>query len=151
MPAFNTSFCRLLQIDLPIVQAPIGNATTPALAAAVSNAGGLGMLSVTWRSPDAIRRVVRQTRQLTSRPFGVNLVLQWPQEDQLRVCLEEGVAVVSFCWGDPSPYIPSVHAAGALVMHTVGSSAPRPNVFVRWAWMSVSLRDGKPVDMSRAR
>ena len=128
MPTFNTSFCRLLHLDLPIIQAPIGNATTPALAAAVSNAGGLGMLSVTWRSPDAIRRLIRETQQLTSRPFGVNLVLQWPQEERLRVCLEEGVAVVSFCWGDPSPYIPSVHAAGTLVMHTVASAAEAKRV-----------------------
>ncbi len=123
MPTFNTSFCRLLHLDLPIVQAPIGNATSPALVAAVSNAGGLGMLSVTWRSPDAIRKMIRETHQLTSRPFGVNLVLQWPQEERLRVCLEEGIAVVSLCWGDPSPYIPAAHAVGTLVMQTVASAA----------------------------
>lgn len=122
MPLFTTSLCRLLRIDLPIVQAPIGNAATPALVAAVSNAGGLGMLSATWRSLDALRQMIQQTHQLTNCPFGVNVVLQWPQEDRIRVCLEEGVAVVSLCWGDPSPYIPSIHAAGIPVMCTVGSS-----------------------------
>jgi nitronate monooxygenase len=122
MPALQTSLCHVLGIELPIVLAPIGSATSPALAAAVSNAGGLGMLSVTWRSLDEIRSVLRETHRLTSRPFGVNLVLQWPQEDRLQVCLEEGVAVVSFFWGDPSAYIASAHTAGSLVMQTVGSA-----------------------------
>lgn len=123
MSTFTTSLCHLLHIDVPIVQAPIGSATTPALAAAVSNAGGLGILAVTWQSPDVIRHMIRETHSLTNRPFGVNLVLQWNQEERLRVCLEEGVAVVSFFWGNPSPYIASVHAAGAFVMHTVASAA----------------------------
>jgi len=126
--ALNTAFCQLLHIDLPIVQAPIGSATTPALAAAVSNAGGLGMLSVTWHSLDVIRQMIRETRRLTSHPFGVNLVLQWPQEERLRVCLEEGIAIFSFFWGDPSPYIPSIHAVGALAMHTVASAAEAKHV-----------------------
>ena len=48
---FDTPLCRLLDLDVPIVQAPVGSASTPALVAAVSNAGGLGMLSITWRTP----------------------------------------------------------------------------------------------------
>jgi nitronate monooxygenase len=123
MPVLHTALCELLHIEVPIIQAPIGSATTPALAAAVSNAGGLGMLSVTWRTLDEIRSVIRETRRLTSRPFGVNLVLQWPQEDRLKVCLEEGVAAVSFFWGDPSSYIDLVHSAGTLVMQTLSSAA----------------------------
>jgi NAD(P)H-dependent flavin oxidoreductase YrpB (nitropropane dioxygenase family) len=74
---FDTSFCRLAGIDLPVVQAPIGGVSTPALAAAVSNAGGLGTLSITWRDPDELRALVRETRALTERPFAVNLVLIW--------------------------------------------------------------------------
>ena len=50
MPEIKTPICDLLSIKVPIIQAPVGNATTPALAAAVSNAGALGMLSLTWRS-----------------------------------------------------------------------------------------------------
>lgn len=115
-----TSFCELLGVDLPIVQAPIGSATNPALAAAVSNAGGLGMLAGTWRDPDSLRRIVRETRELTGRPFGVNLVLRWPPEERLELCLEEGVEVVSFSWGDPAPYIERVHSGGARLLHTVG-------------------------------
>ena len=118
-----TPLCQLLGIELPIIQAPIGNATCPALVAAVSNAGGLGMLSVTWRDVATIRQMIREIRQLTDRPFGVNLVLHWPPEERLKACLEEGVPVVSFFWGDPSPYIPVVHTAGVLVMQTVGSAA----------------------------
>jgi nitronate monooxygenase len=128
MPVLQTSLCNVLNIELPIVQAPMGSAASPALVAAVSNAGGLGMLSVTWRSLDEIRSVIRETRRLTSRPFGVNLVLQWPQEDRLKVSLEEGVAVVSFFWGDPSAYIAAVHTAGSLVMQTVGSAAEAKRV-----------------------
>lgn len=118
----STPLCPLLGIDLPIIQAPIGSATTPALAAAVSNAGGLGMLAVTWRDSDELRHTLRATRRLTDRPFGVNLVLRWPPAERLAVCLEEGVPVVSFFWGDPAPYVARVHDAGALVMHTVASA-----------------------------
>ena len=53
-----TLICDLLGIELPIIQAPIGSATCPELAAAVSNSGALGMLSVTWRRPDEIRAVI---------------------------------------------------------------------------------------------
>ncbi len=117
-----TPLCPLLGIDLPIIQAPIGSATAPALAAAVSNAGGLGMLAVTWQDIDALRHTLRATRRLTDRPFGVNLVLHWPPVERLAVCLAEGVAMVSFFWGDPAPYVARVHDAGALVAHTVASA-----------------------------
>jgi nitronate monooxygenase len=123
MPVLQTSLCSLLNIELPIIQAPMGGVASPALAAAVSNAGGLGMLPLTWHNLEAVRREIRQTRQLTDRPFGVNLILHWPQHERLKICLEEGVRVVSFFWGDPSPYIAAVHAAGSLLMHTIGSAA----------------------------
>jgi NAD(P)H-dependent flavin oxidoreductase YrpB (nitropropane dioxygenase family) len=60
---------------------------------------------------------------LTDRPFGVNLVLHFPVEDHVAVCLEERVPVVSFFWGDPTPYVARAHAAGAIVFHQVGSVA----------------------------
>jgi NAD(P)H-dependent flavin oxidoreductase YrpB (nitropropane dioxygenase family) len=118
-----TPLCDVLGIDLPVIQAPIGSASCPELAAAVSNAGGLGMLSVTWRTIDELRALVRQTRALTDRPFGVNLVIQWPMAERLQACLEEGVRIVSLFWGDPSDYVAIVHAAGGIVLHTVGSAA----------------------------
>jgi len=120
---FDTPFTRLLGLDLPIAQAPIGGASTPALAAAVSNAGGLGTLSLTWRSPEAARALIRETKALTARPFAVNLVLEWDPTERLAIALEEGVAVVSFFWGDPAPWVEQVHAAGVLVCHGVASAA----------------------------
>lgn len=123
MVNLRTPLCDLLGIDVPIIQAPIGSATTPALAAAVSNAGGLGMLAISWTDPEDIRGLLVETKRLTSRPFGVNLVLQWPQLDRLSVCLDEGVSLVSFHWGDAAPHVNAVHAAGALVAQSVGNAA----------------------------
>lgn len=121
--ALHTRLCDLLGIKAPIIQAPIGGATVPALAAAVSNAGGLGMLSVTWRRPDELRELLRETQRLTTRPIGVNLVLSWDQAERVEICLEEGIKIFSFFWGDPRPYLARLREAGALVMQTVGSAA----------------------------
>lgn len=117
-----TALTRLLGIEIPIVQAPIGGLSNPRLAAAVSNAGGLGTLALTWTDLDAMRTMIRTTRNLTDRPFAINLILDWPQEERLAVALEEGVSIVSFFWGDPAAMLPAVHAAGAVAMLTVGSS-----------------------------
>lgn len=118
-----TALCERLGIELPIIQAPMGGAVGPTLAAAVSNAGGLGML-VPWRAEiETVRQQIREMRALTSRPFGVNLNLEFPQEERLAVCLEERVPVISFFWRDPSSLVPRAKAAGAIVMHTVGSAA----------------------------
>jgi NAD(P)H-dependent flavin oxidoreductase YrpB (nitropropane dioxygenase family) len=117
-----TVLCERLGIDLPIIQAPMGGAVGPTLAAAVSNAGGRGML-VPWRADtDAVRQQIREIRALTSRPFGVNLNLEFPQEERLAVCLDERVPVISFFWRDPSSLVPRAKAGGAIVMHTVGSA-----------------------------
>src|SRR4051812_24613457 len=96
-------FCRGLGMSLPVVQAPIGSASTPQLASAVSQAGGLGMLALTWASLDETRNRIQATQQLTSRPFGVNLALQWRQFERLAICIEEGVQVVSTFWGEVAP------------------------------------------------
>ena len=117
-----TPFCRRLGLTVPVVQAPIGSAATPELAAAVSNAGGLGMLALTWTAPDGMRAGIRRTRAMTDRPFGVNVVLQWDQRERVALCAEESVAVVSTFWGDPGPYVEAIHCGGALHLHTVGSA-----------------------------
>src|SRR6478672_6275654 len=118
-----TALCTRLGIELPIVQAPMGGAVGPALAAAVCNAGGLGML-VLWRADaDTMRRQIPEMRALTSRPFGVNLNLDFPQEERLAVCLGEGVPIISFFWRDPSSLVPRAKAGGAIVLHTVGTAA----------------------------
>lgn len=118
-----TRLCQLLGIEVPIVQAPIGNASCPELVAAVCEVGALGMLSVTWRELPEVRRAIREVRDRTVRTFGVNLVLEWGQDERLDACLEEGVRIISFFWGDPARYIDRIHQAGGHVMHTVGSAA----------------------------
>jgi NAD(P)H-dependent flavin oxidoreductase YrpB (nitropropane dioxygenase family) len=115
-----TPFTKLVGIEAPVVAAPV--APSPELVAAVSNAGGLGLVPITWLDPDAIRAELHATRELTVRPFGVNLVLDAPRDQQLEAALEEGVPVVTFFWGDPQPYVERVHAAGALATLTVGSA-----------------------------
>jgi NAD(P)H-dependent flavin oxidoreductase YrpB (nitropropane dioxygenase family) len=118
-----TALCERVGIELPIIQAPMGGAVGPTLAAAVSNAGGLGML-VPWRADmDTVRRQIRETRALTSRPFGVNLNLEFPQEERLEICLDERVPVISFFWRDPAALVPRAKSRGATVLHTVGSAA----------------------------
>ena len=95
-------------------------AAVPRLAAAVSEAGALGMVTLTW-SDDA-GAVVRETAALTARPFGGNFILTSDHHRRLEAALEAGLRIVSFMWGDPSGYIKPVHDAGGIVMHTVGSA-----------------------------
>jgi NAD(P)H-dependent flavin oxidoreductase YrpB (nitropropane dioxygenase family) len=116
-----TPLCDLLGIDVPVVQAPIGSATTPQLAAAVSAAGALGMLAVTWMEPTQAAQRVRRTRELTDKPFGVNVCLDFDVAGQLHAALDAGVQVVSTFWGDPSPLRPAIRASGAVHLHTVRS------------------------------
>jgi nitronate monooxygenase len=120
-----TELCERLGIDVPIIQAPIGRVGGPELAAAVSNAGGLGMLGLSYADGDAIEAGVRGTKALTERSFGANLILKWDQRERLEACLEAGVRIISYHWADlspGSPYIDEAHAAGALVMLNVGSA-----------------------------
>jgi len=115
-----TPLCDLLGIEHPIVQAPMGGPAVPRLAAAVSNAGALGML-VLGRSDDA-GAPVRELRELTQHPFAGNFVLEHDQHARLEAALEAGLAIVSLFWGDPKPYVDQVHEAGALLLHTVASA-----------------------------
>jgi nitronate monooxygenase len=115
-----TPLCDLLGIEHPIVQAPMGGPAVPRLAAAVSNAGALGML-VLGRSDDA-GAPVRELRGLTQHPFAGNFVLREDQHERLEAALEAGLAIVSLFWGDPTPYVDQVHDAGALLLHTVASA-----------------------------
>jgi nitronate monooxygenase len=113
-----TPVCDLLGIEQPIVQAPMSG--VPELAAAVSNAGALGMLALTWSTPAG--DVVRETSALTQRPFGGNFVLESDQHGRLDDALGAGLRIVSFFWGDPSTYVQQVHDAKGLVLHSVGSA-----------------------------
>src|ERR1700678_489320 len=92
----------------------------PELAAAVSNAGGLGMVTLTWSDP--VGDVIRETATLTDQPFCGNLVLTSDQHRRLEEALEAGLRIVSLFLGDPAGYIEPVHDAGGLVLCTVGSA-----------------------------
>jgi len=118
-----TPLCDLVGIEVPVVLAPMGGAVTPGLAAAVSGAGGLGMLPLTWTAPDEIAAVIDETRRRTDRPFGVNLGLAWDQRERLALALAAGVRVVSFFWGDAGALVGEAHGAGAIVFVTVGTAA----------------------------
>jgi nitronate monooxygenase len=113
-----TPLCDQLGIEQPIVLAPMVD--VPELAAAVSNAGGLGMLTLTWS--EDVGAVVRATAALTSRPFCGNLVLTDDRHRRLDQALDAGLRVVSFFMGDPSGYVERAHEAGAIVLHTVGTA-----------------------------
>src|SRR3954462_1707906 len=94
--------------------------SVPRLAAAVSDAGALGMLTLTWSGD--VGAAVRETAELTPRPFGGNLVLTEDRHRRLDQALEAGLRIVSFFLGDPGGYIEQVHDAGGIVMHTVGTA-----------------------------
>jgi len=113
-----TPVCGVLGIEQPIVQAPMS--AVPELAAAVSNAGALGMLALTWSTPAG--DVVRKTAALTDRPFGGNLILSSDQHRRLDEALEAGLKIVSLMWGDPAGYVEKVHDADGVLLHTVGSA-----------------------------
>ena len=95
---------------MPIFAAPMGFITGPELAAAVSNAGGLGIMSFSANPTPVLREQIRRLRSLTNRPFGVNVLLNGPHlpfpiDAVVDVCLEEHVPVLSTFWGDPTPYV----------------------------------------------
>jgi len=108
---------------VPVVQAPIGPAATPALAAAVADAGGIGSLGASWTEPGMLRAQIRDIRRRTERPFMVNLVLAFEQEERLELALAEGVELVSFSWGIDAGLAARAHAAGATVLAQAGSAA----------------------------
>ena len=117
----------LCGIEVPIYQAGLGGVAGPDLAAAVSQAGGLGHLGCIRRSAAEVRLWIRETRKKTERPFGVNLVPPGGGPDgfeaQLSVVLEERPKVLSLFWGDFSRVIPRARAAGIVTMVQVGSVA----------------------------
>jgi NAD(P)H-dependent flavin oxidoreductase YrpB (nitropropane dioxygenase family) len=122
-----TRLCELLDIEAPVIGAPMGpEIMSLELAAAVSNAGGLGIISFGGYPPPALRERIRKLRSLTSRPFGVNVLIDGPQLPVpeaafVDVCIEERVPVLSFFWGDPTPYVERAHQAGLKVCDQVGS------------------------------
>jgi nitronate monooxygenase len=117
-----TRLTELLGIEHPVVQAPILSAAGVPLAAAVSNGGGLGSVSLSFVPARETGEVVTALLAATERPVAVNLLLEWPPEERLEAALAAGTRVVSLAWGDPAPYAERIHAAGALLLVSVGSA-----------------------------
>lgn len=123
VPPLETPLCGSLGIRVPVIQAPMGSASTPELAAAVSSAGGLGMLAITWMEPAAVSRHLRLTNHLTDAPVGVNAGLAFSVRPQVVAALDAGARVVSTFWGDPAALREPIEAADAFHLHTVRSPA----------------------------
>lgn len=119
-----TPLCNLLGIEHPILQGGMAWAATAELAAAVSNAGGLGIVGAGDASPEAVRRELRRVRELTCRPFAANVPLFTAgAEETLQVFVEEGVSVVTVGGGNAGPYVEMLQRAGIRLIPVVASVA----------------------------
>lgn len=117
-----TGLCETFGISVPIWNAGMGGGLAGVdLAAAVSGAGGLGVLGLGGLPTGAIVAHVRDLRARTDRPFAVNLIMPLMPDDAVQCCLDEGVPTLILFWGDPAPYVEAAHAAGTRVVVQVGS------------------------------
>ncbi len=117
----HTKVCDLLKIDYPIVQAGMGVFTSAELVAAVSDAGGIGVLGATGRTPEGFDAELKRIRQLTKHPFGVNFLVSNYSEELFELALTYKVPLISTALGDPGALVKRTHDAGALLMHMVHS------------------------------
>ena len=119
-----TPLCEMLGIEHPIVQGGMAWAATPELAAAVSNAGGFGIVGAGNSPTDVVRHELRRVRELTSRPFGANVPLFTAgAEETVQAFIDEQVAVVTTGGGSAGPYLEPLQRAGILVIPVVASVA----------------------------
>jgi enoyl-[acyl-carrier protein] reductase II len=119
-----TAICDLLDIEHPILQGGMAHVATAELVAAVSNAGGLGIIGAGASEPGWVREQIHKTRQMTNKPFGVNILLISPYASEvIDVVLEEKVAVVTTGAGNPGPFVPRFKEAGIKVIPVVASVA----------------------------
>lgn len=114
---------KLLGTEFPIIQGGMANIATGAFAASVSNAGALGMIAAGGWDPERVRLEIRQARERTDRPFGVNLMLMSPYADEIaRIIAEEHVSIVTTGAGNPGKYIPAWKDAGVKVFPVVAAA-----------------------------
>ena len=113
---------KLFNIDYPIVQAGMVWCSGWRLASAVSNAGGLGLIGAGSMNPDILREHIKKCKTATSRPFGINVPLLYPQIDQImNVLVEEGIKIVFTSAGNPSTWTSFLKDHGMIVVHVVSS------------------------------
>ena len=119
-----TAITQILGIEKPIFQGGMAWIADARLAAAVSEAGGLGLISSINAGTEAVREEIRRARELTRKPFGVNIMLAAPNAAEIaRLVVEEGVDIVTTGAGSPAPYIEVWKAAGIRVIPVVASVA----------------------------
>ena len=114
----------IIKTKYPIIQGGMANIATGEFAAAISNAGGLGLIAAGGMKPEQLRENIDRARELTDKPFGVNIMLMHPQVDELmEIVIEKKVPVVTTGAGNPGKYIPALKEAGIKVMPVVASVA----------------------------
>ena len=119
-----TVITQILGIEKPIFQGGMAWIADARLAAAVSNAGGLGLISSINAGTEAVREEIRKARRLTGKPFGVNIMLAAPNAaDIASLVVEEGIGIVTTGAGSPAPYMEAWKAAGIRVIPVVASVA----------------------------
>jgi len=115
-------FCHTLTIQFPVVQGGMIWCSGWHLASAVSNAGGLGIIGAGSMHPEVLLDNIAKCRQATSKPFGVNLPLMYPQIDELiQIIISQKIPVVITSAGSPAKYTPLFHSHGIKVMHVVSN------------------------------
>jgi len=115
---------ELLGIDYPIVQAPMGWIARSPLASAVSNAGALGIIETSSGELDAVREEIRRMRDLTDKPFGVNIAQAFVRDPSIaQFVIDQGVRFVTTSAGDPTKYTATLKDAGLTVFHVVPTLA----------------------------
>ena len=113
---------EMLGVDYPIVQAPMGWIARSQLASAVSNAGGMGIIETSSGELDAVRGEIRKMRDLTKKPFGVNIAQAFVRDpDIVSFVIDQGVNFVTTSAGDPRKYCEALKKAGLTVFHVVPS------------------------------
>ncbi|MDD2509826.1 MAG: enoyl-[acyl-carrier-protein] reductase FabK [Syntrophomonas sp.] len=121
---FKTNLCNLLNVEYPLIQGAMAWIAGGNLAAAVSQAGGLGVIGASGAEPVWIKQEIDQVRKLTGKPFGVNLMLAAPGiEKVIELIIQEKVPVVTTGGGNPGPYMERLKAAGIKVIPVVASVA----------------------------
>ena len=134
MAGLRTPLCDLLGIDVPILCAGMGSIAGPDLVAAVSEAGGFGVLGVSGASAEGVRARIDSARALTSRPIGVNVIIDevgWATSEEDRqlvrsevlTAIDAQVAAVVLFWGDPVPYVEPAREGGVKLLVQIGSVA----------------------------
>lgn len=119
-----TKVTELLKIEYPIIQGGMAWVAEHHLAAAVSEAGGFGLIGAASAPPEIVREEIRKAKELTDKPFGVNIMLLNPNADEVaKIVVEEGIQAVTTGAGNPEKYMPMWKEAGVKVIPVVASVA----------------------------